>query len=169
MTDKIPPLIILGSARKNSDTRKLIDKLFLDKDIALLDLLDYKVNGYKYDGNYPASDEFLKLIEVVLQHEQLVFATPVYWYTMSGLMKTFFDRLTDIVTAHKALGRRMAGKESFLLAVGAEDTLPPGFEEPFKLTSAYFHMHFKYTYYARANAITSSLPKTDVLLQLLNL
>ena len=166
---KNKPLVILGSARKSSDTRKLIEKLFQDKEIVLLDLLDYEIHPYNYHGKYPETDEFSKLVDLILEHEQLVFATPVYWYAMSGLMKTFFDRLTDIVTIQKPLGRRMAGKETFLLAVGAEEVLPPGFEEPFKLTSAYFRMNFKYTYYARTKTILGLLPEADVLLGLLRL
>ncbi|MBC5991758.1 flavodoxin family protein [Pontibacter cellulosilyticus] len=163
------PLIILGSARKSSDTRKLIDKLFPAGNMVLLDLLDFEVNNYNYLHQYPETDDFEKLVQVMLQHEKLVFATPVYWYAMSGLMKTFFDRLTDIVTVRKTLGRRLAGKEAFLIAVGAEDALPVGFAEPFRLTAAYFDMHFKGVYYASSSSLKGSMPDTDAFMQLLKL
>ncbi|GAB3197555.1 multimeric flavodoxin WrbA [Pontibacter aydingkolensis] len=162
------PLVILGSARKDSDTRKLVDRLFKDKIFILADLLDYEINNYSYTHDYPGSDDFLKVVEQMIQHEQIVFATPVYWYAMSGIMKTFFDRLTDIITIHKNLGKQLAGKETFLLAVGSDDTLPVGFSEPFELTSAYFDMQFRATYYASTNAVKGKLPDIDTYLRLLH-
>lgn len=137
----------MGSARKDSDTRKVVEQLFAPSEIRLLDLLDIKVCPYNYAGTYPPDDAFPTLTEALLQHDHLVFATPVYWYAMSGLLKVFFDRLTDIVTIHKKTGRRLLGKKTFLVAVGAEETLPEGFEAPFQLTSGYLGMAFTGTYY----------------------
>lgn len=67
----------------------------------------------------------------MLHDDKIIFATPVYWYSMSGLMKTFFDRLTDLVTIQKSVGRKLKGKETFLFAVGTDDLLPAGFTIPF--------------------------------------
>lgn len=162
------PLVILGSARKDSDTRKLIDRLLNGQKYKLLDLLDFEINPYQYAGNYPSTDQFLYVIDQMVHHDRVVFATPVYWYAMSGLMKTFFDRLTDIVTVHKPLGRQLAGKETFLLAVGSDDALPLGFEVPVKKTSEYFGMHFRAAYYADTKAINGLLPNSDAYLSLLH-
>lgn len=136
-------LLILASARKQSDTRKFLDKVFLDIDHTLVDLLEHPVSPYDYSANYPDNDEFLKIAEQMLLHDVIVFATPVYWYAMSGLMKTFFDRFTDLVTINKKSGRQLKGKSTFLLAVGAEEELPDGFENPFKQTSDYLHMDYQ--------------------------
>jgi len=78
-----------------------------------------------------------------LQHRVVVFATPVYWYAMSGILKTFFDRLTDLVTVQKYSGRKLEGKSVFVLTVGSDEKLPDGFEIPFELTSQYFDMDYK--------------------------
>lgn len=147
------PLILLGSARKTSDTGKLVTSLFPGDSATVVDLLDYTIAHYRYDGLYPPEDDFPQLVELLQQQQQVVFATPVYWYTMSGLMKVFFDRLTDLVTLQKQTGRKLKGKQAFLIAVGAEETLPLGFEEPFRLTSAYFDMQFKATLYCRTSEI----------------
>jgi len=43
---------------------------------------------------------------------------------MSGLMKTFFDRLTDLVTSNKETGRLLKGKlQSYLLRAPMKDYL----------------------------------------------
>lgn len=147
------PIVILGSARPDSNTKKLLAHLFPADSVKVLDLLDFKVYPDCYSGQYPADDQFLQLIAAMLQHTRLIFATPVYWYAMSGILKTFFDRLTDPVTVQKKTGRQMAGKEIFLIAVGSEEELPPGFETPFQSTSAYFGMKYSACYYCPNNAI----------------
>lgn len=147
------PLIILASARKESNTAKLVHQLFEHDEADVMDLLDYTLSHYRYNADYPPEDQFMELMGHILQHRQLVFATPVYWYAMSGLMKVLFDRFTDIVTIRKEFGRSMKGKQCFLIAVGADEALPQGFEVPFRLTSDYLEMDFKGTYYCKNSEI----------------
>jgi multimeric flavodoxin WrbA len=137
------PLVILASARKQGYTQDFLNKAFAGEDYELIDLLDSCISPYSYFNNYPNTDEFFKIIDELIKHKVIVFATPVYWYAMSGIMKTFFDRFTDVVTTKKHLGRQLQGKSTFLVAVGAEEDLPNGFEIPFKLTSDYLHMKYQ--------------------------
>ena len=140
----IKPIIILGSARKDSDTKNFLERVFKQTDHKLIDLLDFHILPFSYLPGYSMGDEFFKIIEEeVLSHKLIVFATPVYWYAMSGLMKVFFDRLTDLVTIRKQIGRQLRGKSTFLLAVGTDEEMPPGFETPFKLTSEYLDMSYE--------------------------
>lgn len=158
MTDK--PLIILASARKQGYTSDFLNKVFANIDHKLIDLLDFHVYPYNYSNNYPDDDDFQKITDELLLHKVIVFATPVYWYAMSGLMKTFFDRFTDLVTIKKQLGKQLKGKSIFLLAAGTDPELPNGFEIPFKLTSEYLNMTYKeYIYYS------TRFPKTGKILQ----
>jgi multimeric flavodoxin WrbA len=145
------PLIILGSARKESDTKKIVDALFDELDIVRIDLLDQRIENYNYEGNYSTDDNFIQLFDTILEHNKIVFATPVYWYSMSGIMKTFFDRLTDIITKRKEIGRKMKGKEIYVISVGADNSQPEGFEIPFRSTSEYLEMNFISTFYCKTN------------------
>lgn len=163
------PLVLLGSARKNSDTLGLVESLFDPEEIHLLDLLDHQVYPYAYSGSYPPDDSFPALTAELLLHDSLIFATPVYWYAMSGLLKTFFDRLTDLATIQKETGRKLKGKKTYLLAVGAEAVLPEGFEVPFRSTSAYFDMHFTATLYHRTGKIEQLPPGASPFRELLQL
>jgi multimeric flavodoxin WrbA len=142
-------LVILGSARKESNTLKAVKSLTPFKEYELIDLLDFNIQQYKYDHNYSDQDQFGSVIDMVLAAENIVFATPVYWYSMSGHMKVFFDRLTDLVTVDKDLGRSLKGKSTYLIAAGGESKLPEGFEVPFIRTSKYLDMNYVEGFYAK--------------------
>lgn len=137
----------------------LAQKLFAGIDnFETLDLLDYKIFHYDYQHNYQDTDQFLQVIEKIRQYDNIIFATPVYWYSMSGLLKVFFDRLTDIVTFQKQIGRSMKGKNIFLVSVGTDPELPAGFETPFRLTAEYLEMNFIATYYCSTQNLPDTLP-----------
>lgn len=137
------PLIILGSARQQSDTKAYVEFVFKDLDHKIVNLLDFNISPFNYSANYSSKDDFYKLIETTLDYKTIVFATPVYWYSMSGLMKNLFDRFTDIVTVKKEVGRKLSGKSMFLIAVGIDKKLPNGFETPFILTAEYLSMIYE--------------------------
>jgi multimeric flavodoxin WrbA len=141
-------LVILGSNRKNSLTELITRKALGQTEFDMIDLLDHKIAHYNYDGHYPTDDEFEAIIGKALPYQNIIFATPVYWYSMSGVMKVFFDRLTDLITIKKEMGKHLRGKTASIIAVGAELTIPDGFEVPFKHTSAYLGILYKgCTYY----------------------
>ncbi|MGB9152633.1 MAG: NAD(P)H-dependent oxidoreductase [Alphaproteobacteria bacterium] len=140
MLKNTKPLVILGSSRSNGETRRAIDIALKDK-ADLLDLLDFRFNFFDYDHSN-REDDFLKLIDNLLASEVIVFATPVYWYSMSAPLKAFLDRLSDLITIEKAKGRALAGKSVWLIATGTSENLPEGFEVPFTRTCAYFDMKY---------------------------
>ncbi|MBA2584052.1 MAG: NAD(P)H-dependent oxidoreductase [Bacteroidetes bacterium] len=160
-------LIILSSLRKDSNTKLLTQKLFSGIDSETIDLLDFKISHYDYQGHYSETDQFLEVIEKVLLFETIVFATPVYWYSMSGLLKVFFDRLTDIVTTEKHIGRNLKGKNIFLVSVGTDLTLPEGFETPFRLTSDYLEMNFIETYYCPTKDLQDNLTNQNKFIKII--
>src|SRR5688572_8351188 len=90
-------LVILGSARRDSHTLELVEAVLDGKPATRIDLQDFDIQQYEYDQ--PADrDDFIKVAEAMAAHSVIVFATPVYWYAMSGRMKVLFDRFTDLVT-----------------------------------------------------------------------
>ena len=156
------PLVVLGSARAKSDTRHFVESVFSNTDYQMADLLDFHIAPYSYENNYPEKDGFITLINQLLQHEVIVFATPVYWYAMSGLMKTFFDRLTDLITVHKGTGRQLKGKQVYLIVVGTDAELPVGFDNPFKLTCAYLQMEYNGSIYFSMRHDTGDDKKAEI-------
>jgi multimeric flavodoxin WrbA len=135
------PLVILGSARRDGYTRRAVSMAFQDREIELIDLSTHQIGVYDY-SHLHQGDDFLSIVERMTQTKKIIFATPVYWYAMSGAMKDFFDRLTDLLEIAKDTGRQLAGRDVWLLATGAERELPRGFEIPFLGTAAYFGMNY---------------------------
>jgi len=134
-------LSILGSARGDGDTAVLLNAVLAGRSTTQLDLLDLEVRPYEY-GRAVEGDDFLSLAEAIVAHPVIVFATPVYWYAMSGRMKVLFDRFTDLVTVRKDLGRRCEGRMTFLVACGSDPQMPEGFEVPFRHTAEYLRMRY---------------------------
>jgi NADPH-dependent FMN reductase len=134
------PLVILGTSRSDGDTRRSVDAAFGSR-ADYLDLNSYALGPYDYN-HANQNDGFAGIIDAVLVADTLIFATPVYWYSMSALLKTFFDRLSDLITIEKAKGRALAGKKAWLIATGIEEYLPDGFEVPFARTCKYFDIRY---------------------------
>ena len=135
-----PATIILGSARSHGNTRLLADAVLEYLPGArLFDLNDYRIGPYVYDGAHD-TDDFLPLAREMARSEAIIFASPVYWYSMSGPMKIFFDRLTDLTDVAKPVGKSLGGKTAYLLATSGKHEAPDCFEAPFALTAGYFRM-----------------------------
>lgn len=149
-------LLIVGSPRARGNTAAAADCLRAELRLADEQVVDLRlccIEPFEYDADL-ARDDFHTLITRILDHRQLVFATPVYWYAMSGLMKTLFDRLTDLLLDAEArtLGRALAGRSVWLLATGTDETLPEGFTVPFEKTASYFSMRWREAFYEQVDA-----------------
>ena len=135
-------VIILGSARKNGNTREVVTELIKISDWDLVDLFDYNIAQFDYE-HQNRSDDFIPLLErITSDYETFIFATPVYWYSMSGILKVFFDRLTDLLRIEKELGRKLRGKNMAVITSSNGDNLGTEFWLPFKKSAEYLGMHY---------------------------
>lgn len=139
------PLIIFGSSRSDGDTLQAVNLVIKSRSVPIIDLKNLNIAHYDY--NYENKhDDFITLAEKMVQHNPIILATPVYWYTMSALMKTFIDRWSDLLDIRKDLGYRLPGKE--LLVIASYGTsIPKGFEDAFSQTCAYMDMQYKGCFY----------------------
>jgi hypothetical protein len=135
-----PTAILLGSARSDGNTRKVVDYIRQQIAADFFDLNDYQI-GY-YDYQYGQNDDFLPLMEQLVHYHHLILATPVYWYNMSAQMKTFFDRLTDVMNIRQDLHALWQGHTILALSCGPDDDVPSFFYEPFSATAAYLGLQF---------------------------
>ncbi|HCE3663518.1 TPA: NAD(P)H-dependent oxidoreductase [Vibrio parahaemolyticus] len=134
--------VILGTSKTDGNTRKLVDSFVEQSGAKLFDLTNFNISFYDY-SHENKNDDFLPIIHELLSFDHLVFASPVYWYSMSAQLKVFFDRLSDLLTIEKELGRRLKGKSISVLSTGYNLELPDCFVQPFELTAKYMQLEFK--------------------------
>ena len=90
-------VIILASARSDGNTAKMANLIGNHLKADIFDLRSYQIGHYDYEHNY-TEDDFIELFRnKIIKAETIIFATPVYWYSMSGRMKVFLDRMTDLL------------------------------------------------------------------------
>lgn len=140
-------IAILGYANGGKNTKKFLETIYVDHDINIIDLELLEILPYKYKSS-STDDDFISVISKIIEADRVVFATPVYWYAMSGVMKDFIDRFSDLLGGrHKELGESLYGKKIDLLSTGSDLQIPNGFSVPFNLTATYFGMDFMKVYY----------------------
>ncbi len=153
---------ILGSARNDGNARQLFDAVLAECPATRFDLSVLSIRDYEYDRP-PDDDDFLKVALAIAEADAILLVTPVYWYTMSGVLKRFMDRLTDLTTVMKPLGRKLAGRTIFVAACGSDSRIPEGFEVPFRNTAAYLNMNYGGIYYCgmRDDEVLSEEARAD--------
>lgn len=135
-------IIIVGSSSRDGHTKKAADALQSLGDFELLDLNDYHMSYYDYEHKN-ANDDYVNLMQKIIDnYDILIFATPVYWYSMSGIMKVFFDRFTDLLDNEKELGRKLRSKRMAVLSSSIGDHLGNDFWLPFVETAKYLGIHY---------------------------
>lgn len=134
--------VIIGTSKADGNTRQLVDAFVKQTDSNIFDLAMYNISFFDY-LHENKSDDFLPLLREVASCDHIVFATPVYWYSMSAQLKVFFDRLSDLLTIEKGLGRDLKGKSISILSTGFDVNCPECFIQPFELTANYLGLNFK--------------------------
>jgi multimeric flavodoxin WrbA len=133
-------VLIQASARSNGDTHIIINELNKFNNFDVIDLKTKNVGHFEYDFAN-ANDDFLPMMEeIIATYDTIVFATPVYWYAMSGILKAFFDRLSDLLHYKKELGIQLRGKKMAMISNNNYDGIKDGFSMPFKESASYLGM-----------------------------
>lgn len=118
-------LIISASPRKNGNSDLLCNS-FMDgakeagNNVEKIFLKDENINyctgcGYCVSNRKKCSqkDDMVKLFDKMLNADTIVMATPIYFYTMNGQLKTFIDRLC-------AIYQELSGKDFYFMMTMAD-------------------------------------------------
>ncbi|WFO74833.1 flavodoxin family protein [Desulfurococcaceae archaeon MEX13E-LK6-19] len=127
-------LLINGSPRKYGAVYKLLkiaEKGVIDAggEPRIIHLYDYNIKpciGCVSDEHlvcrFPCiikDDDFNKIGDMVLESDGIIFGTPIYWYSVSGVLKNFIDRLTSMENMIFHTGRSLLeGKVAGFIATG---------------------------------------------------
>lgn len=135
-------VILQASSNSKGNTFKIVNYLNKNDDFDVIDIATKNIGHFSYDFKNN-NDDFLPLIEeIITKYEIIILATPVYWYTMSGILKVFLDRFSDLLINHKELGRQLRGKKLAILSNSPNNDLKEGFTMPFIASANYLGMDY---------------------------
>lgn len=135
-------VIIVGSSRNNGNTTNIVDAIASRFNIDVINLSHYQISYYDYESKN-RNDDFLPLMKSIIEkYDTLIFATPIYWYSMSGIMKVFFDRFSDLIRIEKETGRQLRGKKVAVFSNSHDDEIDYDFYTPFRKSAEYLGMEY---------------------------
>jgi multimeric flavodoxin WrbA len=136
-------IALFSSSRRLGNTGQLMNRIASELDIEIVDLANKHMSSFDYDHRN-RGDDFEPLMQQVLKHDQIIFATPIYWYSVSPAMKVFLDRISDYLELPDLLaqGRRLRGKKAYVVCTSISSEPSAAFLEAFRDTFYYLGMHF---------------------------
>ena len=137
----LPTIALFASSRRNGNTGQLMDRIAGALAIEVIDLSRQRMSEYDYEHRN-RGDDFEPLMRRVLGYDQILFASPVYWYSVCPPMKVFLDRISDFLDLPDLLddGRRLRGKRAYVVCTSIYDEVPPSFIGAFTETFSYLGM-----------------------------
>ena len=136
-------IALFASSRRHGKTGHLMDRIAAELDIEVIDLAGLRLSAFDYEHRN-RGDDFEPLMQRVLAHQQIVFASPIYWYAVSPAMKIFLDRISDYLDLPDLLaeGRRLRGKTGYVVCTSICEEPATEFMSAFVETFRYLGMPF---------------------------
>lgn len=134
--------IILGTSRANGNTANVTNIVAKETNADIFDISKYNILPFDYEHKNK-HDDFLALIKEILTYDKIILSSPIYWFSPSVQMKLFLDRLTDLITVEKDLGKQLKGKTTALISTSEASNPERCFEDIFKHTFEYLGMNYK--------------------------
>jgi multimeric flavodoxin WrbA len=126
-------LALYGSSRKHGNSEVLADKVLKDINHTKRYLTDYHITPIDDKRHEPegfsngVDDDYKQLISEILEHDVVVYVTPLYWYGMSGLMKNFIDRSTESMRDSELhFKERMQSIKHYVVIAGGDSPYEKG-------------------------------------------
>ncbi len=119
-------VLLQGSTRENGNTESLSKLVVEGLDYKQINLRNHYIKpilDQRHDeaGFQPVDDEYDQIIMEVLKAETIIFATPLYWYGMSGIMKNFFDRWSQSLRDSRfQFKEEMSKKKAIVIVCGGD-------------------------------------------------
>ena len=135
-------VIIQGSSNLQGNTNLVVNQLKASISADVVHLRDQNILPFDYEFKNQADDFNALMHQLLDDYDSIIFATPVYWYTMSGLMKNCLDRFTDGLLYDKALSKKFEGKIMAALACGSSKEPIEGYFIPFQKSAVYLKMNY---------------------------
>ena len=76
-------IIVFGSSRRDGNTGQAADYLASLLSCDVIDVGAANITPYDYQHRNQ-DDEFMPIMKRIIEHEIIIFASPIYWYSMSA-------------------------------------------------------------------------------------
>lgn len=97
-------LFMNASPNKDGATVQIARELLKDNDYDTMEMRNYNVSQF---GAVKKDDQMTDMLNIINDYDTLVIGTPVYFYTVSGILKTFIDRLYLLEEAKCLKGKKL--------------------------------------------------------------
>lgn len=92
--------VLFGGSRPEGNTAQLTKSAVEGLDYKWIDLTDYQFNpvrDFRHENRDITSynDDYKQVIDQVLESDTVIFASPVYWYSVSASLKAFIDHWSE--------------------------------------------------------------------------
>ncbi|SFB11861.1 MULTISPECIES: flavodoxin family protein [unclassified Bacillus (in: firmicutes)] len=120
-------LALLGSTRRNGNSEYLVNQILNGIEHTIIPLAEKHIEPiidqrHTTEGFSPVQDDYDELIQHIFNHDVILFATPLYWYGMSGGMKDFFDRWSQYLRDERFdFKAELAKKKAYVVITGGRD------------------------------------------------
>ncbi|GLC89180.1 flavodoxin family protein [Lysinibacillus piscis] len=117
----------IGSSRAQSNSEQLTDYVLEGiphTKIYVKDLHIEPIHDLRHDANgfQAVDDDYDQIIQALLTSDVVIFTTPIYWYSMSGILKNIIDRFSHAIRDERypQLKEKLSTTEAIVLAVGGD-------------------------------------------------
>ncbi len=120
-------LVIYGSSREEGNTELLTETILEGVDATRVYLRQKNVRPivdqrHDPEGFRVVDDDHDAIIQQMLSADLVIFATPLYWYGMSGPMKDFVDRWSQSLRDSRYdFKGEVKGKPAWVVVTGGKD------------------------------------------------
>ncbi|MEC1612017.1 flavodoxin family protein [Bacillus mojavensis] len=121
-------VVINGGTRTGGNTYILTEKAVQGLAAEFIHLREYRIQpieDFRHDPNgfRPVMDDYDSIVERILPCDILIFATPIYWFGMSGTLKLFIDRWSQTMRDPKYpdFKEQMSAKQAYVIAAGGDN------------------------------------------------
>lgn len=125
--------VLYGGGRPNGNTETLTKKVIEGIVVEEIHLKDYLIEPiidkrHDQEGFSEVHDEYNLIIDCILKHDILIFSTPIYWYSMTGIMKKFVDRWSHTLrdSNYPDFKKQLSSKKVYVIAVGGDNPYMTG-------------------------------------------
>ncbi|UOQ46423.1 flavodoxin family protein [Halobacillus salinarum] len=144
-------LTLLGSSREEGNTEALVKQIMQGIDYTSITLSHHTIQPisdkrHSIEGFTPVHDDYEKILQEVLSHDILIFATPIYWFGMSGQMKVFIDRWSQYLRDSRYhMKEELSKKTAYVVLTGGTNPKITGLPliQQFSYIFDFVHMKFE--------------------------